>query len=142
MAEERDEDIRNGDDDAADSKSEGQKSRRANNAQDLLTEEIVHRAQRANPLLRACLNGKILFVIEGTSDKYMIDWSGDRITAAATKESEADCTITLSEQNLMRVAAGDLNPQVAMLSDKIKVQGKLGLAIYVFNLIGARHFLH
>jgi putative sterol carrier protein len=38
----------------------------------------------------------------------------------------------------MAVRSGDLNPQVAMLADKIKVKGKIGPAVYLFNLIAPR----
>ena len=63
------------------------------------------------------------------------------VSVATVEGSDADAVdsvISLTEQNLMAVRSGDLNPQVAMLADKIKVKGKIGPAVYLFNLIAPR----
>ena len=83
-----------------------------------------------------------MFEIEDRKEKYLFDWSAEGIKSSRTEAAESDCKITLSEDNLLRIAWGDLNPQLAMLSDKVKVTGQLSLAIYVFNLIAPRGFLH
>jgi putative sterol carrier protein len=59
-------------------------------------------------------------------------------TAEGSDAAAVDSIISLTEQNLMAVRSGDLNPQVAMLADKIKVKGKIGPAVYLFNLIAPR----
>ncbi|MCX6114147.1 MAG: SCP2 sterol-binding domain-containing protein [Proteobacteria bacterium] len=52
--------------------------------------------------------------------------------------STVECIVSLNEQSLMAVRSGDLNPQVAMLSDKIRIKGKVGMAVYLFNLVAPR----
>jgi len=91
-------------------------------------------------------------VVELTSsgEKFLFDWKGEEpkvapvtgpvliASAEGGDPSAVDSLISLTEQNLMAVRSGDLNPQVAMLADKIKVKGKIGPAVYLFNLIAPR----
>lgn len=118
-----------------------ERGRRFTNARELLTEELGQRVQRANSRLRSNLTGSIVFELDGR-DKYIFDWSTEALNIGPTDSDKADCVIKISEDNLMKVASGDLNPQVGMLSDKIFVSGRLGLAIYIFNLIAPRGFMH
>jgi hypothetical protein len=63
---------------------------------------------------------------------------GGEVVKTSTSTAAVDCTIQLSEHTLLRIAAGELNAQVAMISDKVKVRGTSGLAVYFFNLIAPR----
>lgn len=53
------------------------------------------------------------------------------------KEGRGDdvCIITTDAVHMLSIAAGHLNPQIAMLSEKIEVSGRVGPALYFFNLI-------
>lgn len=111
-------------------------------ARDLLMVHLPERARRENTKLHSYLTGSICFVIPESRESFLFDWTNDVATASDIANAERgaaapqpDCTITISEANLLRICSGDLNPQVGMLSDKISVVGRLGLAIYVFNLI-------
>ena len=105
------------------------------NARDLLVDELYKRAQRANPKLRAQLLGSVLVQINGSKERFLLDWGSEDLRVEATDREHADCIIRISEDNLMKIAHGDLNPQIGMLSDKIHLQGSLNLAVYFFNLI-------
>ena len=63
--------------------------------------------------------------------------AADEGTSPSTKV-ELDCYISLNDRDVYRIYRGDLNPQIAMLSDKIEVGGKLSFAVYFFNLIAPR----
>lgn len=107
-----------------------------------LFEDVKARASRASPRLRECLLGTMM--IELTSGKkFGLDWrQADLIIVPLEGDVSAygapDCSIRLSEDNLLRIANGDLNPQVGMLSEKIRVTGKVSFAVYFFNLIAPR----
>lgn len=105
------------------------------NARELMTDELRLRAEESSERLRACLTGSIIVKLRERGEKYLFDWSSTQPRAEATDQTTGDCVITLSENNLLRIATGELNPQIGMLSDKISVEGKLSLAIYFFNLI-------
>ncbi len=103
-------------------------------AKELILEELPLRAGEASSCLKECLMGTVLIDIKDKNEFYRVIWN-----AGGFKVEEgggaADCTIHLSEQHLLKIVSGDLNPQIAMLSDKIFVEGKLNLGVYFFNLI-------
>jgi len=120
------------------------------NGRDVLCEELPNRASRAKLRLKPHLTCLLAVELTNSGEKFIFDWKGDEpkvapatsgITVVEENPGEAtvvDSIISLTEQNLMAVRSGDLNPQVAMLGDKIKVKGKIGPAVYLFNLIAPR----
>lgn len=117
--------------------------------------EIEARAQRATSRLKTMLSGRYTVNFTDTGKQILVDLRTSPVAqkgvgASPASSSEVDgeveleqgdlgeCEITLTTQNLLRIAAGELNPQVAMLSDKIKVGGKIGLGVYFFNLVAPR----
>jgi putative sterol carrier protein len=112
--------------------------RRPTNAREVLTQFVSNRSERADDKLRSHLVGKIVIRVEGTSEQYLFELIKGRAQVLEDSSAIGDCTIRVSEANLMRVVAGELNPQIAMLSGKIKVEGKAKLAIYFFNLVAPK----
>ncbi|MEY4668135.1 MAG: sterol transfer family [Pseudomonadota bacterium] len=120
------------------------------NGRDVLCEELPNRASRAKLRLKPHLTCTLAVELSSSGERFIFDWKGEEPTVApatgpVTVNGESpgeamvvDCIISLTEQNLMAVRSGDLNPQVAMLADKIKVKGKVGPAVYLFNLIAPR----
>jgi len=100
--------------------------------------------------LKPHLTGSLVIELDNSGEKFLFDWRGDDAkvspfkgevtlaTADSVDPAKIECLISLSEQNLMAVRSGDLNPQVAMLADKIRVKGRMGPAVYLFNLIAPR----
>ncbi|MGX9119097.1 SCP2 sterol-binding domain-containing protein [Mesorhizobium sp. BHbsci] len=54
----------------------------------------------------------------------------------STTDAPADCTIKLSLDDLESLIAGDLNPTMAFMSGKIKVEGDMSVAMALSQLIG------
>ena len=48
--------------------------------------------------------------------------------------SEADCTISASEETLVKIAKGDANPTTAYMTGKLKIQGDMGAALKLQKL--------
>lgn len=55
---------------------------------------------------------------------------------ASTTDQPTDCTIAISESNLKKLLAGDLNPMVAMGMGKMKLSGDMGVAMGMARLLG------
>lgn len=120
------------------------------NARDVICEELPARAERAKLRLRPQLTGAFLIEVSNTGEKFIFDWRGQdpKVTPAegpvelappdSNDPSKVDTIISLSDQHMMAIRSGDLNPQVAMLADKIRVKGKMGPAVYLFNLVAPR----
>ncbi|MCI5065510.1 SCP2 sterol-binding domain-containing protein [bacterium] len=91
----------------------------------------------AVPHLKQHLSGDIVVALQGQKTGYLFRWekeelSGERWEGSAPKKSS--CALTLSQENLEEILRGKLNPQVAMLSHKVHVQGEMAHAVYFFNL--------
>jgi hypothetical protein len=126
------------------------------NGHDVMCDELPDRAHRAGLRLKPYLTARILIELSNSGERYLFDWREDapKVTAVprevsvtteevvagepSTDKLAVDAHILLSEQHLMAVRSGDLNPQVGMLTEKIKVKGKVSPAVYIFNLIAPR----
>lgn len=111
---------------------------RSKNVKDLILGEVRDRAQRANDRLRSQLNGLLSIEVTEPKSSYSLSLKADKLELTekpSEQSAKADCTIHIRQGDLLRIADGELNPQVGMLSDRIKVEGRLGLAVYFFNLV-------
>jgi putative sterol carrier protein len=54
----------------------------------------------------------------------------------STTDGPADCTITLSLDDLGSLIAGELNPTMAFMSGKLKIEGDMSVAMALSQLIG------
>ena len=54
----------------------------------------------------------------------------------STSDSDTDCTIKISLDNLESLIAGELNPTMAFMTGKIKVEGDMSVAMALSQLVG------
>ena len=89
-----------------------------------LTNELRKRATQ-NPKLGYKV--KIVF-----DDGGVIFWDGavDQSTLS-NEDGEADTTMRISAENLEKLIAGVLDPTMAYMTGKLKVEGKLGVALKI-----------
>lgn len=55
---------------------------------------------------------------------------------ASTTESDTDCTLRLSQDNLKKLLTGNLNPMTAVMMGKIKISGDMSTAMKLGQLLG------
>lgn len=55
---------------------------------------------------------------------------------ASTADSETDCTLRLSRENLVGLLKGKLNPMMAMATGKLKLSGNPVVAMGLAKLLG------
>ena len=95
---------------------------------DSLTEDLRKRAAQ-NPKL----GYKVKFVIE---DLGVIFWDGTgEATVFSNQDGEADTTMRISAENLEKLIAGTLDPTMAYMTGKLKVEGKMGVALKINSLL-------
>ncbi len=95
--------------------------------QTLLT-EITTRAAKAAPI------GSTLKFDFGDGEKIFLDGTGDE-NAVSQEDKESDCTIKISKENLGKLMDGSLNPMMAFMGGKVKVDGDLGVAMKLQSLV-------
>ncbi len=92
-----------------------------------IADKIQEQAAKVDPIggsFKMVLDDNIVFV-DGKGDKNIVK----------LEDSDADCTITTSLKTLGDIMTGDLNPMMATMTGKIKIQGDMGLAMKLQSLL-------
>ena len=99
---------------------------------------------KVNPALLKKVNGSFLFHVTNGPDSAQVSWfcdakagaeGGGSVGVAAEPPAKADCTITISDADLVALAAGKLNAMSAYMSGKLKLKGKAALAQKLAELL-------
>ena len=55
--------------------------------------------------------------------------------SATTEDRDADCTLSLSQDNLVKLLTGKLNPMTGLMMGKLKVSGNPAVAMKLSQLL-------
>ena len=99
---------------------------------------LQRNAAKRESKLRKHLASPIEFRIKEPLAVYSLDWSKEELVVSAEHSEKASCSVELSQKDLFEIVEGQLNPQVAMLSEKIGIKGDMSMAMYAFNLFVRR----
>lgn len=102
----------------------------------LLFNDMVRHSESMGANLKSHLNEPIELRVG--AEKVYVDWSGSKLAVARELKETPACQIQISKPDLMKIKSGSLNPQIAIISNRIQVTGSTGLAIYFFNLLAPR----
>lgn len=81
------------------------------------------------------LNHSVLFDL-GDDGKILLDATGSEVKITPSPDTEdAETTLVLSSDNLVKLMNGDLNPMVAFTLGKLKVFGSKGIALKLSSLL-------
>ncbi|MBM3513955.1 MAG: SCP2 sterol-binding domain-containing protein [Alphaproteobacteria bacterium] len=81
------------------------------------------------------LNHTVLFDL-GDEGKVLLDATGDAVKITPNPDSDdAETTLALSTENLLKLMQGDLNPMVAFTMGRLKVFGSKGIALKLSSLL-------
>ncbi|HEX6723856.1 MAG TPA: SCP2 sterol-binding domain-containing protein [Gaiella sp.] len=88
--------------------------------------------EKADPAKTAGMNNTYLFDVEGVGQwTVAVDDGKVTVTEGA---SEADCTLSASEDTLVKIAKGEANPTTAYMTGKLKIKGDMGAALKLQKL--------
>lgn len=71
----------------------------------------------------------------GNSGTYEVIFENGRAAVFNEATGQADCTLTLSEKNFYKLHEDDLNTTMAFMTGSLKVDGKLGLALKLQDIL-------
>ena len=88
--------------------------------------------ERADPAKTAGMSNTYVFDVEGVGQwTVKVD---DGTVSVAEGSGEADCTISASEDTLVKIAKGEANATTAYMTGKLKIQGDMGAALKLQDL--------
>ncbi len=89
-------------------------------------------SSRVDASKAAGVNTTYLFDVDGAGTWHVaVQDSGVQVTEG---NGDADCTISVSEENFEKIAAGELNPTTAYMTGKLKIKGDMGAAMKLQKL--------
>jgi putative sterol carrier protein len=88
--------------------------------------------EKADPAKTAGMNNTYVFDVEGVGQWTVAVQDG----AVSVHEGagDADCTISASEDTLVKIANGEANPTTAYMTGKLKISGDMGAALKLQKL--------
>ena len=87
---------------------------------------------RVDPAKTAGMNNSFVFDIAEVGA-----WTvtvADGVVSVEEGEHEADCTLSASEETLVKIASGEANPTTAYMTGKLKIKGDMGAALTLQKL--------
>ena len=100
-------------------------------------EELLPQRLVDNPERVEGVQAVYLFDLDGDGGgKWTLTCDGQAASIVEGEEGEAQCTISMATADFVEMIQGDLNPQMAFMTGKLRVAGDIGLAIKIQAIIG------
>lgn len=94
----------------------------------MIVEKINEMAASAAPIgstIKFNLGGNLIH-LDGTGSSNVV----------SQEDKDAECTISMTSEDFQAMLSGDLNPMMAFMSGKIKIDGDMGVAMQLQSLFG------
>lgn len=87
---------------------------------------------RADPAKTQGMQNTYVFDVDGVG-QWTVAVDDGKVTVSEGA-GEADCTISASEETLVKIVAGEANPTTAYMTGKLKISGDMGAALKLQKL--------
>ena len=95
-----------------------------------MSDIITHAVEALSARISGTFDGSAKFVIEGEG-AVMLDSDGVR-----AGDEPADVTLTADTDTFRAILAGDLNPTMAFMNGRLKLDGDMGTAMKLGSVLG------
>lgn len=91
---------------------------------------------KSKPDVVAKINAVYQFNISGPNGgAWAVDCTAPGGAVTAGQVPSAKCTVHCSDQDFLNIVNGKLNPQMAFMSGKLRIQGDMGLAMKLQQIL-------
>lgn len=105
------------------------------NAKQVFEEKIVPKLKE-HPEKAVAIGTLVVFHLTGEAPgDWSLDCSKNPVEFCPGTKDGATLEVTMAEPDFVRMANGELNPQMAFLGGKLKVKGNMGLAIKLGQIL-------
>ncbi|CAO3421652.1 SCP2 sterol-binding domain-containing protein [Azospirillum doebereinerae] len=98
-----------------------------------MVDDILREMRTRATTLRS-LNASVRFVLGKDGQVIRVDARANPVDISQD-DAESDCTIRISPENLVKLMDGRLNPMLAFTMGKLKVEGSMGIAMKLAQLL-------
>jgi hypothetical protein len=99
-------------------------------------EQRIPAKLQAKPDVVAKINAVYQFVISGPGGgSWSVDCTQPGGKVQAGSAPNAKCTVSATDQSFLDIVNGKLNAQMAFMSGKLKIQGDMGLAMKLQQIL-------
>uniref|UniRef100_A0A671V108 Sterol carrier protein 2 n=1 Tax=Sparus aurata TaxID=8175 RepID=A0A671V108_SPAAU len=100
--------------------------------------EIENHLQKEGEQLIKKIGGVFAFKVkdgpEGKEATWVVDVKNGKGSVSNDPDKKADCTFSMSDEDLLHLMTGQMNPQTAFFKGKLKIAGNMGMAMKLQNL--------
>uniref|UniRef100_A0A7N8WXU6 Sterol carrier protein 2 n=1 Tax=Mastacembelus armatus TaxID=205130 RepID=A0A7N8WXU6_9TELE len=100
--------------------------------------EIKKQLKKEGEQLVKKIGGVFAFQVKdgpgGKEGTWVVDVKNGKGSVTTGAGKKADCTISMSDEDLLDLMTGKLNPQTAFFKGKLKITGNMGMALKLQNL--------
>jgi putative sterol carrier protein len=79
----------------------------------------------------------VVFKISDTNETYSLDLKGPTFSVTKGETENADLTVIVKSENMTKLITGALKPQQAFMKGKLKIKGKMNLAMKLTAVLSA-----
>ncbi|BAI71913.1 hypothetical protein AZL_012750 [Azospirillum sp. B510] len=98
-----------------------------------MVDDILEELRNRSGDLRS-LNASVRFLLGQEGEVIRVDGRASPISITR-EDGDSDCTIRISPENLQKLINGKLNPMLAFTMGKLKVEGSMGVAMKLAQLL-------
>lgn len=98
-----------------------------------MVDDILAEMRSRSATLRS-LNASVRFLLNKEGAVIRVDARATPVDISR-EDAESDCTIRISPENLSKLIDGRLNPMLAFTMGKLKVEGSMGVAMKLAQLL-------